>query len=109
MKFRNPETGDVFEDITEVRFAFCELNCRECPISCWNNADETRCDIYCHNHPVEAALTMGYKIVNDTPSLKANTQTKEKAIKEIAKMLVQYNITIQELVDHFANEVKNLY
>ena len=109
MKFRNPETGEVFEDITEARFAFCESNCRECPISCWNNADETRCDIYCHNYPVEAAHTMEYEILNDTSSLKADTQTKEEAIKENVKMLIQYNITIQELVDQFTNEIKNLY
>ena len=35
--------------------------------------------------------------------------TREEAIKENVKMLIQYNITIQELVDQFTNEIKNLY
>ena len=65
MKFRNPETGEVFEDIAAARFAFCSQECRECPISCWNNEDETRCDIYCHDHLCDSARLMGYEIIRE--------------------------------------------
>lgn len=66
MKFRNPETGEMFEDIAAARFAFCSQKCRECPISCWENEDETRCDLYCHDHPLNAARLMGYEVVEDS-------------------------------------------
>ena len=65
MKFRNPETGEAFEDIAAARFAFCSQKCRECPISCWNNEDETRCDIYCHDHLCDSARLMGYEIIRE--------------------------------------------
>lgn len=65
MKFRNPETGKVFEDMTAARFAFCRMKCKSCPISCFQNEDETRCDIFCCDHPHEAARLMGYEVVED--------------------------------------------
>ena len=68
MKFRNPETGEVFEDMTAARFAFCRMQCKPCkpcPISCFQNEDETRCDIFCCDHPHEAARLMGYEVVED--------------------------------------------
>ena len=64
MKFRS-KTGEAFEDIVAAWFAFCDQKCRECPISCWNNEDKTRCDLYCHAHPHEAARLMGYEVVED--------------------------------------------
>ena len=67
MKFRNPETGEVFEDMTAARFAFCRMQCKPCPISCFQNEDETRCDIFCCDHPREAARLMGYEVVEDEP------------------------------------------
>ena len=109
MKFRNPETGEVFEDIVAARFNFCNQRCRECPISCWNNEGEMRCDIYCHFHPKEVVRLMGYEILDDTSSVKVDTLTKEEAIKEIVEMIIKYNITLYELVDDFAYEIKNLY
>ena len=65
MKFRNPETGEVFEDMTAARFAFCRMKCKPCPISCFQNEDETRCDIFCCDHPREAARLMGYEVVEE--------------------------------------------
>lgn len=65
MKFRNPETGEVFEDMTAARFAFCRMQCKPCPISCFQNEDETRCDIFCCDHPHEAARLMGYEVMED--------------------------------------------
>ena len=69
MKFHNPETGEVFEDMTAARFAFCRMKCKSCPISCLQNEDETRCDIFCCDHPHEAARLMGYEVVEEhTPT-----------------------------------------
>ena len=67
MKFRNPETGEVFEDMTAAQFAFCRMRmkCKSCPISCFQNEDETRCDIFCCDHPREAARLMGYEVVEE--------------------------------------------
>lgn len=65
-KFRNPKTGEVFEDLTAGRFAFCNARCQICPISCHKNEDKTRCDIYCARHPRLAAKLMGYEIVEDS-------------------------------------------
>lgn len=80
MKFRNSETGEVFEDIVAARFDFCNQRCRECPISCWNNEGEMRCDVYCHFYPQEAANLMGYEVVEDTPT---DTSTKGAEIEEV--------------------------
>lgn len=83
MKFRNPETGEVFEDMTAARFAFCRMKCKPCPISCFQNGDETRCDIFCCDHPHEAAHLMGYEVVEDEPTwaerLEASVKHKEEA------------------------------
>lgn len=83
MKFRNPETGEVFEDMTAARFAFCRMKCKPCPISCFQNGDETRCDIFCCDHPHEAAHLMGYEVVEAEPTwaerLEASVKHKEEA------------------------------
>lgn len=65
MKFSDPETAIEFEDITEARFAYCKMKCRECRLSCFRNEDGTRCDIYCHNHPLKAAELMGLRAVTN--------------------------------------------
>lgn len=65
MKYRDPNTGEVFEEIEAARIAFCGMACQECKLSCWNNKDKTRCDIYCHAHPIEAAHLMGLEVITD--------------------------------------------
>ena len=69
MKFRDPKTGDVFENIeTARRMWACNLGgCTRCPNRC------TVCDKYWRiAHPVEAALQMGYEVVSE------HTETHEK-------------------------------
>lgn len=82
MKFRNPETGEVFEDMTAARFAFCRMKCKPCPISCFQNGDETRCDIFCCDHPHEAAHLMGYEVVEDEPTWAERLEASVKHKKE---------------------------
>lgn len=112
MKFRNPETGEIFCSIIRLLNSFCDgrtcTGCalREPVIAC---ADTYRCYVWAVEHPAEAARLMGYEILDDTSSVKVDTLTKEEAIKEIVEMIIKYNITLYELVDDFAYEIKNLY
>ena len=69
MKFRDPKTGYVFEDIGLAYFSFCyERDCdAECPLSAYKE-----CFKWSINHPAEAALAMGYDVVSE------HTETHEK-------------------------------
>lgn len=69
MKFRDPKTGEVFENIeTARRMWACNLGgCTRCPNRC------TVCDKYWRiTHPAEAARKMGYEVVSE------HTETHEK-------------------------------
>ena len=79
VKFKNPKTGEVFEDLVAARFAFCNQKCRECPISCFKNDDGTRCDVYCVHHAWQAAKLMGYEVVEEN---KMNTNRPSKPLKD---------------------------
>ena len=62
MKFRNPETGEVF-DAADSKF--CEeyfyRRCAECPIA----ECQHPCFWFILDHPYEAARLMGYEVVED--------------------------------------------
>lgn len=63
MKFRNPETGEVF-DVTDGAplTGFCSgINCYECPIM----SSHPYCKKFINDHPHEAARLMGYEVVED--------------------------------------------
>lgn len=85
VKFRNPKTGEMFEDLGAARFAFCNQKCRECPISCFKNDDGTRCDVYCVHHAWKAAKLMGYEVVEDSNEVEIDPVEKENSMtrKEI--------------------------
>lgn len=61
MKFHNPETGEVFNNLQQAADVFC-LNydsfCRGCPIDKVN--DTRSCRTWIQEHPHEAARLMGY-------------------------------------------------
>ena len=109
MKFRNPETGEVFEDIVAARFAFCSQKCRECPISCWNNEDETRCDIYCHDHLCDSARLMGYEVVEDSKGveidpvkpleIEEDKYLESEAMKEDTPMSTKIRPAVEKLAE----------
>ena len=65
MKFQDTKKGEVFEDLSAARFAFCNQKCKKCHLSCWNNEDKPRCDLYCRHNPIEAAHLMGYEVLED--------------------------------------------
>lgn len=63
MKFRNPETGEVF-DVTKGApgTGFCyKIRCYQCPIM----SVHPYCKEFINEHPHEAARLMGYKVVED--------------------------------------------
>ena len=68
MKFRDPKTGEVFEDITDYiwRHTGCKNSCPEqCAIGRKAEAAKMPCAAYVRSHPAEAARLMGYEVVGD--------------------------------------------
>lgn len=60
MKFRNPETGEVFEEIWPLLNLYCISN------SCENCSLPLNCARYCIDFPEEAARLMGFEVVEDS-------------------------------------------
>ena len=60
MKFRDTETGDVFEDIVIAKKEYCHKTdyCEKCPIGCFE---------FARKNPAEAARLMGYEVIEDEP------------------------------------------
>ena len=73
MKFRNPETGEVYDNIYDARRPFCKKNryrCGTCAISnlfqAWELPSDVRtCVGFCKEYSHEAARLMGYEVVED--------------------------------------------
>ena len=61
MKYRDPKTGEVFENIEAARVHYCRGKCcdRECEIAFKIGG----CSDWAKNHPLEAARLMGYEII----------------------------------------------
>lgn len=71
MKFRNLNTGEVFEDISAIFFKFCRG--RECDPDDKENAvcpfhlkgSSLACEAYAMNNPEESARLMGYEVISE--------------------------------------------
>ena len=66
MKFRNPETGEVFDDIRTASDNFCQMH--DCFLSVCPFDEATggnSCVDWIDDHPHEAASLMGYEVVED--------------------------------------------
>lgn len=63
MKFRNPETGEVFDVSHHVAFTgFCyRIRCCDCPI----RMAVPYCNKFINEHPHEAAALMGYEVIKE--------------------------------------------
>ena len=78
MKFRNPETGKVFDVRTGVeRFCYGK-ECDTCPM--YNRCPNDFCSEWAVDHPHEAARLMGFAVLEDEPS------TLEEAIDKYIKI-----------------------
>ena len=69
MKFRNPDTNQIFVDIHAAYADFC--NARDCDTDCPLDDPTCKdgyqsCSVWAIHHPVESAHLMGYEIVEDT-------------------------------------------
>lgn len=90
MKFRNPETGEVF-DVSNgapgTGFC-CGIRCYDCPI----RSVHPYCKKFINDHPHQAARLMGYEVVEDDPSvaIKNGIQKISDAAKESAKIIQDY-------------------
>lgn len=103
MKFRDPETGEVFDSLREASDKFCsDRDCfwRECPL---DKANEGRaCWDWIQEYPIEAARLMGYEVVEDeTEDNMFYSQSLEvlnpaKAIKEAKEKETNYGKSIQK-------------
>ena len=68
MKFRNPETGEVFDNIRAAALPFCACHScfyNNCPLK--GAIKDEICGRWIENHPHEAASLMGYEVVEDDP------------------------------------------
>lgn len=66
MEFRNPETGEVFENTCDdVTFCGHYKGCIGCPIG--DAKQNYDCTYWINHHPHEAARMMGYEVVEDEP------------------------------------------
>lgn len=66
MKFRNPDTGEVFNNLQQASDAFCstyDSYCQGCPIDKVNGG--CACWDWIQEHPYEAARLMGYEVVEE--------------------------------------------
>ena len=64
MEFRNPETGEVFENTCDdVTFCGHYKGCIGCPIG--DAKQNYDCTYWINHHPHEAARMMGYEVVED--------------------------------------------
>ena len=68
MKFRDPKTGEVFEDIEKARSKFCKgKRCRKCVLD--DHASLLDCREYYSDSPAEAARLMGYEVVEEDSAI----------------------------------------
>lgn len=93
MKFRNPETQGVFNNISEARSQFCrDKLCANCPLPSTVKpgllpSDSTCCDSFCENHPIEAAALMGYEVEEDWNFTENERKVYQDMLKENSKSI----------------------
>lgn len=75
MRFRNKESGEVYDRLTAIP---CNGYCEKCPVPNRLNGGKTTCGIFMRKYPYEAAAALGYEVIeDDAPSseLPANHPT----------------------------------
>ena len=115
MKFRNPETGEIFCSIIRLLNSFCDgrtcTGCalREPVIAC---ADTYHCYVWVVEHPAEAARLMGYEILDDTsidtPTNQLDSSTKVVGIDPVKPLEIEEVKYLEsEAMKEYANEHQN--
>ncbi|WP_122788822.1 hypothetical protein [Intestinibacillus sp. Marseille-P6563] len=75
MKFRDPKTGEVFDDIMKAKDRYCRCKyCKDdgeiskerlCKLPNKTTGYSYSCRAFCVEHPAEAARLMGYEVIED--------------------------------------------
>ena len=65
MKFRNPETGEIFNTILLARAKYCEYPRKTCANCSIQKRRDKWCSDWICEHPREAARLMGYEVVEE--------------------------------------------
>lgn len=74
MKFRNPQTGKIYQTIVDAFQAHkCPCMCADCPpVLIRNRLD---CAMWTYSHPLTAARLMGYEVIEgDAPTPECDSQ-----------------------------------
>lgn len=75
MKFKDKD-GNVLVDIQVARAFYCRgKECKNCPVSTYNNTYSEPCDNFAGKYPLEAARLMGYEIIGEVknPCIRCET------------------------------------
>lgn len=64
MKFRDPNTGKVFDEIDSTK-CYSNRKCLDCPLDVEHNGYKEPCRIFVRDHPEEAARLIGYEVIED--------------------------------------------
>ena len=87
MKFRNPETGEVYnltyKDCASSGFCKKHITCSRCPI--YEKTDGDTCSPWIAAYPHEAARLMGYEVVYEPGDDASPIEDVAKAFSEIGK------------------------
>ena len=96
MKFRNPQTGKIYQTIVDAFQAHkCPCMCADCPpVLIRNRLD---CAMWTYSHPLTAARLMGYEVIEN------NIPAPECGSREISHL-----ITGDELLRQTAEEAVEL-
>lgn len=115
MKFRNPETGEIFNTIFAARGKFCYGKwCADCLLPSTIKPellpdDSGGCYEFCMKHPIEATRLMGYEVIpepgDDTISLDTIVETFNQIGKEANMDKPLKDWTLEE-VEKVCNDLK---
>ena len=84
MKFKDKDSGRVYEDILAAQSDFCPANilgeeCYNCALPNVTNSPEALfCREYCIKYPAQAARIMGYEVVEDGEDINVPTNTEKR-------------------------------
>lgn len=107
MKFRNPKTGEVYQNIKVALNSFpCpqKISCEDCSLN-----DNKCSEKWVNEHPIEAARLMGYEVVpepgDDTSPLDTVTEAFSQIVKEANMDKPLKDWTLEE-VEKVCNDLK---
>lgn len=72
MKFKNKETGKVYNTIEEARYDYCkDKHCySDCKLPNMLTGFYDECEEFCEGNPIKAAELIGYEIIEEPEEIK---------------------------------------